>query len=260
MPDTSPDPIATFNQSLTSGAAELAIDLTPTHLDLFTRHYTFLLAHRAHGITTITDPVHAAIKHFLDSLTALLIRDIRPGELVADIGSGGGFPGLPLAVLRPAASFTLVESNLRRAAHLQQLISDLGLPNVSVLSHRAEDLARDPAPPPHRLIASSPLRPFRESFDLVIARALAPMPVLLEYCLPLVRVGGDCLALKGPGGEAELRRSQRALDLLGGRVAATLPLMLPQSMGERLLILIRKHSPTPPRYPRRPGAPAKRPL
>jgi 16S rRNA (guanine527-N7)-methyltransferase len=94
----------------------------------------------------------------------------------------------------------------------------------------------------------------------VIARALAPMPVLLEYCLPLVKVGGDCLALKGPAGEAELRRSHHALELLGGQLAATRPLSLPQSLGERLLILITKTSPTPTRYPRRPGLPAKRPL
>ncbi len=238
--------LISFNQALTSGAAELGIDLTPSQLDLFSRHYSFLLAHRAHEMTAITDPVPTAIKHFLDSLTSLLIRDIRQGERVADIGSGAGFPGLVLAAARPEASYVLVESNLRRAAILEQAAAALELHNVSVLAERAEAVGRD--------------TDHRDTYDLVVARALAPMPVLMEYCLPLVRVGGDLLALKGPAGEGELRRAQRALELLGGEVAATRALSLPQGMGERLLVLVRKVSPTPSRYPRRPGIPAKRSL
>ena len=251
-----------FNQALTEGATDLGLALTPAQLDLFSRHYAFLLGHRAHGVTAITNPLGAAIKHFLDSLTALLIRDLRPGERVADIGSGAGFPGLVLAVARPQASYLLIESNLRRAALLRELIAALKLRNASVIAERAEALGREtgyrrlqPAIPPEGSATHH-----REAYDLVVARALAPMPVLLEYCLPLVKVGGDCLALKGPAGQAELRRSQRALDLLGGQVTATRALSLPRGMGDRLLVLVSKVSPTPDRYPRRPGIPAKRPL
>jgi 16S rRNA (guanine527-N7)-methyltransferase len=268
--------LETFNQALTSGAADFGIPITDQQLRLFSLHYSLLLTHRTHRLTTITDPAHAAIKHFLDSLTALLLREIQPGERVADIGSGAGFPGLVLAVARPHASYTLVESNLKRAAFLREATAYLGLPNVEVIPDRAETLGRSQESPiaaPFRardggsitvhLCSSADGRPsptHRESYDLVIARALAPLPVLLEYCLPLVRLEGDCLALKGPGGEAELARSHHALTTLGGHLQATRNLSLPSGMGDRLLILVRKVSPTPDRYPRRPGVAAKRPL
>jgi 16S rRNA (guanine527-N7)-methyltransferase len=240
-----PDPITTFSQALASGAARLAIPITPQQLSLFSRHYSLLLARPAR-LTAITDPVHSAIKHFLDSLTALLIRDPQPGERVADIGSGAGFPGLVLAVARPHTSFTLIEAHQRRAAFLRQAAAALALANVTVIPDRVETIGHDPR--------------HRERYHLVLARALAPMPVLLEYCLPLLRIGGHCLALKGPAGEAELRRSHRALITLGGHPAATRKLSLPDNMGERFLVLVTKTAPTPSRYPRRPGLPSKRPL
>jgi len=241
-----PATIAEFNQSLTSGAADLGIRINDQQLSLFAHHYSLLLQHRTRGLTTITNPVEVAIKHFLDSLTPLLIRDIQPGERVADIGAGAGFPGLPLAIVRPHASYTLIESNQRRAAFLREAAASLGLANVEVIADRAESLGRDPQ--------------HRESYDLVVARALAPLPVLLEYCLPLLRIGGDCLALKGPAGERDLAHSHRALTTLGGQLAATRKLTLPSEMGQRFLILIRKAVATPSRYPRRPGLPSKRPL
>ena len=293
---------AEFNQALTSAAAEFGIRISDQELHLFSLHYSLLLTHRTHRLTTITDPAHAAIKHFLDSLTALLLREIQPGERVADIGSGAGFPGLVLAVARPHASYTLVESSLKRAAFLREAAAYLGLTNVEVIADRAETLGRSPVPlvssclsgsavPPSpaeggpnprnlrnlrflpsgrcavplvsSCLSGSAVRPsptHRESYDLVIARALAPLPVLLEYCLPLVRLGGDCLALKGPGGEAELARSHHALTTLGGQLTATRNLSLPSGMGDRFLVVVRKVSPTPARYPRRPGVAAKRPL
>jgi 16S rRNA (guanine527-N7)-methyltransferase len=245
-PHATPDPIAIFQQALLAGAADLGIRITDQELDLFAHHYSLLLQRRTHGLTTITDPVHAAIKHFLDSLTPLLLRDIQPGERVADIGSGSGFPGIPLAIVRPHASYTLVESNQRRAAFLREAAAALGCSDVTVIADRAETLGRDPQ--------------HRERYDLVVARALAPLPVLLEYCLPLLRIGGDCLALKGPAGERDLAHSHRALTTLGGHLAATRNLSLPNGMGDRFLVMVRKVSPTPVRYPRRPGIAAKRPL
>ena len=233
--------------SLTSTATGLGLAIAPTHLDAYAAHYTLLLAHRGEaGLTSLTDPAEVAIKHFLDSLTGLLIRDIAEGEMVADIGSGGGFPGLVLSVARPQARYTLIESNLKRAAFLEAAVETLHLDNVAILRDRAETAGRHPD--------------HRDRYDLVLSRAVAPLPVGLEYALPLARVGGHCLAMKGPHAPQEIEKSDRALSELHGRIATTKNLSLPHSKGRRTLLLIEKTAPTPDRYPRRPGMPAKRPL
>jgi len=240
-------PTGVWQSTLLRGAAEFGLAPTPEEMEAYRTHLELLLSHnRRAGLTSITDPAEIAIKHFLDSLTGLLLHDIAAGERVADLGSGGGFPGLVLAVARPHASYLLVERTKKRAAFLQEAAGALGLNHVEVLSARAEEAGRDP------------LR--RETYHLVLGRAVAPLPVLLEYGLPLARVGGHLLAYKGPDVEPELARSQTALDALGGRLAATRSLSLPQQMGERVLVLVEKTAPTPPRYPRRPRLPPKRPL
>jgi len=162
------------------------------------------------------------------------------------VGAGGGFPGVVLAVARPAACYTLIEANRKRAAFLSDLIQTLGLPQVSVIAARAEEVGQRPE--------------HRERYDLVVSRAVAPLPVLLEYCLPLARVGGEALAYKGREVEAEIGESAAALAKLGGRIAQLRRLSLPQDMGERVLVLVEKLWPTPPPYPRRPGAARRRPL
>ena len=243
-----PNPdLTTFRSTLTSGAPALGLDLPADHLDAYAAHYTLLLAHQAEaGLTSLTDPAEVAIKHVLDSLTCLLVRNIAPAETVADIGSGGGFPGLVLAVTRPQARYTLIESNHKRAAFLERAIAALHLENTTVLTDRAEAAGRHPN--------------HRDAYHLVLSRAIAPLPVALEYALPLARVGGHCLAMKGPQAPHEIEKSDRALSELHGRIAETKDLSLPHSMGSRTLVLIEKTAPTPDRYPRRPGLPAKRPL
>ena len=241
------DRLTQFRDALTSGADDLGLPLPPEHLDAFAAHYTLLLTHQAEaGLTSLTDPAEIASKHFLDSLTCLLIREIAPAETVADIGSGGGFPGLVLAVARPQAHYTLIESNRKRASFLEEAVETLHLDNTTILRERAETAGRHPA--------------HRDHYHLVLSRAVAPLPVSLEYCLPLARVGGHCLAMKGPHAPDEIERSDRALSELRGRIAKTKDLSLPHSMGKRTLLLIEKIESTPDRYPRRPGLPAKRPL
>jgi 16S rRNA (guanine527-N7)-methyltransferase len=151
-----------------------------------------------------------------------------------------------LAVARPGAGYTLIESNQKRAYFLEEAINALHLDNSTALPERAERVGRDPA--------------HRERCDLVLTRAVAPLPVSLEYALPLARVGGHCLAMRGPQALQDIERSDRALSELRGRIASTKDLSLPQSMGKRILLLIEKVGVTPDRYPRRPGIPAKRPL
>ncbi len=216
-------------------------------MQAYERHFALLLEHNAPaGLTTITDPAEAAVKHYLDSLTCLLARDIGPGEEVADVGSGAGFPGLVLAIARPQGRYVLFESSAKRVAFLSLAVAELGLSNVEVLPLRAEEAGRQPA--------------HRERYDLVLARAVARLPVLLEYTLPLTRLEGHALLMKGPEANEEAQASARALDLLGGRLADVKRLTLPMGMGRRSLVLVRKIAPTPPRYPRAPGLPAKRPL
>jgi len=231
-----------WRAALLAGAAELGLTISQAQIATLCKHFGLLLAHnRRAGLTTITHPAEIAIKHFLDSLTGLLAREILPGERVVDVGSGGGFPGAALAVARPSAQYTLVESSRKRAAFLELLVRELRLSNAVVLTARAEDAGSRPE--------------HREAYDLVLSRAVALLPVLLEYCLPLARVGGQMLAYKGPEAEAEVGASGPALEALGGSVRELRQLSLPQQMGERTLVLVDKVAPT-----RRPGTPTRRPL
>jgi len=242
-----PHHLERWQRALLEGAAELGIGVPAESVAAFRTHFELLLLRNPRaGLTTIADPVEIAIKHFVDSLAGLLVREIRDGERVADVGSGGGFPGLVLAASRPNAQYTLIESNQRRAAFLRELATALSLKGAAVIAQRAEQVGRD--------------ADHRGSYDLVLSRAVAPLPVMLEYCLPLAIVGGDVLAYRGPEGESEVAASAAALSAMGGSIKEVRRLSLPQRMGERVLVLIEKTAPTPDRYPRRPGIPAKRPL
>jgi len=245
MSDPAP-PASDWQRALRQGADELNIALPQASLDRYHAYLDLLVADsRRASLTAITDPTEIAIKHFLDSLTCLQIRDIAPGERVADIGSGAGFPGLVLAIIRPA-TYTLIEATKKRAAFLQRAAEALGIPDTTVIPSRAEEVGQNPD--------------HREAYHLVLSRAVAPLAVLLEYGLPLTRLGGHFIAYKGPAVDEELDGCGNALRTLGGRIARILRFALPREMGRRTLIQVEKTAPSPPRYPRRPGIPAKRPL
>ncbi|MEX1247875.1 MAG: 16S rRNA (guanine(527)-N(7))-methyltransferase RsmG [Anaerolineales bacterium] len=198
------------------------------------------------NLTSITDPEQIRSKHFLDSLSCwLAIRQAPPGRLI-DVGSGAGFPGLPLKILRPEIGLTLVESTAKKAGFLEHLVQVLGLENVTVLAKRAEEVGQ--------------MAQHREAYDWALARAVAPLPVLAEYLLPLVRVGGTALAQKGKGARVEAEEAQGAIAQLGGELAELLPFTIPGLDEERWLVLMKKIAPSPAAYPRRPGMPGKRPL
>jgi 16S rRNA (guanine527-N7)-methyltransferase len=190
------------------------------------------------------DGIH--IKHFLDSLTCLLaMRETPPGRLI-DIGTGAGFPGLVLKIAVPAMRLTLVESVGKKADFCRHIVSCLALENVEVIQERAEVVGQS--------------QPYREQYDWAVARAVATMPVLAEYMLPLVKVGGSMLAMKGESGPAESHAAEKAIRLLGGHLRQLLPVTLPGVAEERYLILVDKVAATSPDYPRRVGIPSKRPL
>jgi 16S rRNA (guanine527-N7)-methyltransferase len=210
-------------------------------------HYVALLlgANRRLNLTRVVEPDAVARLHLLDALAALPLVDALAPRRALDLGSGGGVPGMVLALARPTISWTLVDSVGKKADALTAFADALGLRNVTVAARRAEDLGRDPQ--------------HRERHDLVTARACAALPVLLEYGLPLLAVNGSLLAWKGPIAADELAAGTRASTHLGGAAPEARPTGI-DALGEHRFVLVSKDRPTPSRYPRRAGQPARRPL
>jgi len=234
----------TWQDTLCSGARELGLPLPEGLLPALQRYLDLLLDwNRRQNLTTVTDPQQVALKHFLDSLTVLLAVPLDAATTAVDVGAGAGFPGAVLA-LATGARVDLLEATAKRCRFLEALTRELALPG-RVICARAEDYARQQG---------------REHYQLALARALAPLPALVEYCLPLVAVGGRLVASKGGQAQAELASAQPALALLGGRLERVLVLELPARAGRRTLAVIAKDHPTPDRYPRSTAAIAKRPL
>jgi 16S rRNA (guanine527-N7)-methyltransferase len=196
------------------------------------------------NLTAITDPTQIVLRHFLDALVCACYWGDTPRSLV-DIGSGAGFPGIPLKLAYRHLHLTLIESVGKKATFLQHIVDTLGLQDVSIVQARAEAAGRDPQQ--------------RERYDVATARAVAALPVLAEYALPLLRIGGRLLAPKGASIEDEQREAAPALARLGGRVQASAPVHLP-TLEERTMVVIVKTSATPAAYPRAVGVPARRPL
>lgn len=194
-------------------------------------------------LTAVAEPSEAARVHIADSLLCLR-ADIPLQSAVVDVGSGAGLPGIPLLIARPDLRVTLVEPARRKAAFLEMVCAELGLP-AEVIAEPSEAVGRDATR--------------REAFDVAVARAVAPLPILAELVLPLVRPGGKAVLLKGPAAGEEVERSRRALDVLGGETPTLLDASVPGGP-RRVLVIIPKARPTPDAYPRRPGMPRRRPL
>ncbi|MER3500316.1 MAG: 16S rRNA (guanine(527)-N(7))-methyltransferase RsmG [Candidatus Fervidibacterota bacterium] len=198
------------------------------------------------SLTSIEEPEHIALEHYLDSVAPLAFGLIGEGMAVVDVGTGAGFPGLPLAILCPRTSFTLVDATLKKVTYLQTVCAELGLTNVEVVWGRAEELARK--------------RAYREGFDVALARAFGPLDLVWECTLPFVKVRGIAIAYKGPRVDEELEWGERTAPLVGGQQERVHWFLLPTSDLHRALVLARKVAPTPPRFPRRTGIPEKHPL
>jgi 16S rRNA (guanine527-N7)-methyltransferase len=232
---------------LVAGARELGLDLTPRQLEQFETYRRELLAwNERHNLTAITDPAEVERRHFLDSLSCLLAMPALGAASLVDVGAGAGFPGLPLKIVCPEIRLTLVESIGKKSAFLEHAVQALGLRGVRVLTARAEELGQD--------------RRSRERFDWAVARAVASLGVLAEYLLPLVRPGGAMLAMKKGDLTAELNEAAQAIATLGGAPPELIPVTLPGLEDDRGLIVVRKARPTPTRYPRRTGLPARKPI
>lgn len=239
--------------TLQKGAMELGISLTQVQVSQFDQYLSLLLEWNQHiNLTAITDPIDIQTRLFLDSLRCAEATGDLSKQRVVDVGSGAGIPGLPLKILFPQVQLTLLESVAKKARFLEEVCRVLAFRNVDIVVERAERIGQNAV--------------YRESYDWAVARAVAPMSVLVEYLLPLCKVNGHILAQKGGQARAEVDTAISAIKLLGGGPVKILP---EQSAVENnvnnmhvqnVLVVIRKISQTPNKYPRRIGVPAKRPL
>ena len=234
-----------IEEELKNAARSLGIKLYDDQLSAFQIYMELLLEwNNKINLTAIIEPKEIVEKHFLDSLTLLRACKFKEGSKILDVGTGAGFPGIPLKIVRPDLQITLLDGSNKRLNFLREICSKLHL-NCESIHKRAEEFGLD--------------KNVRESFDVVTARAVAPLNILSEYCLPLVKMKGYFVAMKGPGAKEELTIASNALETLGGDDMKIFSLSLPNA-GERNLVIIRKLKFTPKIYPRHGGTILKHPL
>ncbi|WMJ82851.1 16S rRNA (guanine(527)-N(7))-methyltransferase RsmG [Oscillospiraceae bacterium LTW-04] len=220
---------------LSACAASFGLALDTQQCNFFNTYGKFLLEYNEKvNLTAITDPAEIAIKHFADSIFPLALTEFTQGASLIDVGTGAGFPGVPIKIMRPDIRLTLLDSLNKRLMFLKQLSTLLGQENTFIHA-RAEIAGAD--------------EKLRGQFDYATSRAVAQLAVLCEYCLPLLKVGGKMLALKGPDCGAEIEAAKKAIGLLGGNIVSVQEYAL-ENQGERTLIVIKKEKPTPKKYPR----------
>ena len=236
-----------FEEILAARADEAGIPLTAEQIGQFSVYHEMLLDWNTRmNLTALTAPEDVAVKHIIDSLTAYDAARFDGARTLIDVGTGAGLPGIPLAVYAPHLTVTLLDSLNKRVRFLTEVTAAMGLQNVRCIHARAEEAARTAE--------------HRAAYDIVVSRAVARLPVLLEYTLPFVRVGGTLLALKGRAYAEEQKEARRAAEVLGGGRITARPVHLPGLDDVRAILTVTKERQTPAIYPRGGGAPARRPL
>lgn len=234
-----------FQKILSESAAQAGFELSALQLEQFEKYYEMLVeTNKVMNLTALTEPQDVVVKHFVDSLMAY--ADYFPGKVLADVGTGAGFPGIPLKIYCPSLKVVLIDSLAKRLNFLQRVIAELGLKDIECVHLRAEDAGKNPA--------------HREKYDIVTARAVARLSVLSEYCLPLVKVGGVFVALKGAKYQEEIAAAGKALSVLGGKLIEAKKVELPGLDDGRAVVTIKKVKASPKAYPRKAGLPDKNPL
>ena len=236
-----------FVDELKVAATEYGLNLTEDQISAFNKYYELLYEwNKKINLTAITEPKDVAIKHMVDSLSCFKADLFKENISLIDVGTGAGFPGLPLKIFYPSLKLTLLDSLNKRVKFLQLVVDELGLKDVEVIHARSEEAARN--------------KKYREKFDLATARAVAKLPIICEYCLPFVKDGGTFIALKGRQYEEEATQAQKAIKVLGGEIADIMPVKLPEIDDKRAVIYIKKIKSTPKTYPRKAGTPERNPI
>lgn len=234
-----------FNKKMRESLKELNIELSEKQLNQFYDYMNILNEwNKVMNLTNITEPLEVIEKHFIDSLTVL--KNVNENDSIIDVGTGAGFPGIPIKIAYPKSKVTLLDSLNKRIKFLNEVISKLNLEDINTIHGRAEELAHN--------------KKNREKYDIAIARAVAPLNVLSEYLLPFVKIGGHAICMKGSKGKDESKEGENAIRILGGEIKSIKEFKLPNTDIERIIVEIEKNKSTEKRYPRKPGTPSKEPL
>lgn len=232
-----------FKENLVDLGNKIGVNIDDKQVDEFFRYMNILLEwNEKINLTAITEQNDIILKHFIDCLT--ILKYFENNKNVIDVGTGAGFPGIPISIMRDDLDFTLLDSLNKRILFLNEVVESLNLDNVENIHGRAEEFAKN----------------HREMFDYATSRAVANLSTLAEYLLPFVKIGGKCICMKGPEAENEIENAKFAINELGGKIVNVDKICLPDSDISRTIIIIEKVNNTPKKYPRKPGTPSKQPL
>ncbi len=247
MADSMEKPETKNTSIIVDGCKALGISLSEEQISQFIRYYEMLYEkNKVMNLTAVTEWNEVQTRHYLDSLLLASVMDLTGEKRVLDLGTGAGFPGIPLKIAFPNLNIVLADSLNKRILFLNDVITELKLEGIETVHSRAEDLGRRNG--------------YRESFDLVVSRAVANLSSLSEYCLPFVKTGGSFISYKSTDIDIEVSEARRAIKILGGKEPVVLNRTLPGSDTERSFVMIKKERTTPAKYPRKAGTPAKDPL
>lgn len=232
---------------LIQGIKELGLEITDKQVEQFFKYYEMIIeTNKVMNLTSIVDLDEVIIKHFIDSLLSVKTIEINKIKTMIDVGTGAGFPGIPLKIMFPDLEVTLLDSLNKRLKFLDSVINELRLDKISTIHGRAEDIGRD--------------ENYREKYDLCVSRAVANLSTLSEYCVPFIRKGGTFISYKSEFSEEEKREAAKAISILGGKIEKSEIVKLPFTNINRSFIIIDKNKITPAKYPRKAGVPSKKPI